>query len=160
MSRRRFLEAEFDRNRFSSQEIFEQILKPHMHPEFHVLDYGCGPGFLAKAVSSFVKKVYAVDISRGVLECAKILDAATNIEYSDAGGLQRTVADNSLDAICSIAVVQYATGDILGQILKNCHQKLKVGGKILFHVKLPDPQWRTGNDWLKDQTLMGKVRYR
>src|ERR1700733_12785317 len=54
-----FLEAEFERNRSSRERIVNQLLLPGLKPGYRVLDIGCGPGFLAKAVSRHVKMVYA-----------------------------------------------------------------------------------------------------
>ncbi len=36
---------------------------------------------MAKAVSDRVSKVYALDVSRGVLECAKVLNGGKNLHY-------------------------------------------------------------------------------
>ena len=71
-----FLEAEYTRNRISRQKICHYILKDRLSKRDLVLDYGCGPGFLAKEVAKSVRRVYACDISQGVLEGAKIINAA------------------------------------------------------------------------------------
>ena len=81
MPSRRFLESEFERNRSTREQIASQILLSYLKPDDQVLDIGCGPGFLAKAVSRHVKVVYACDISLGVLECASILNDGPNIRY-------------------------------------------------------------------------------
>jgi len=80
-----FLEAEYTRNKVSREKIYSSVLRPCLSKNQVVMDYGCGPGFLAKAVSFIAGKVYAVDISHGVLECAKILNSGDNIEYLYAG---------------------------------------------------------------------------
>src|SRR3984885_9702638 len=59
MPTNQFLEAEFERNRSSRERIVNQLLLPGLKPGYRVLDIGCGPGFLAKAVSRHVKMVYA-----------------------------------------------------------------------------------------------------
>ncbi len=68
--------AEADRNRVSREDLVREVLLPYLRPEARVLDYGCGPGYMAAAVSPFVSQVEAVDVSRGVLACAKWVTGA------------------------------------------------------------------------------------
>jgi ubiquinone/menaquinone biosynthesis C-methylase UbiE len=41
------LAAEADRNRQSRQVLAEELIVPRLTPDARVLDYGCGPGYLA-----------------------------------------------------------------------------------------------------------------
>ncbi len=156
-----FLEAEYTRNKITRQKIYCSILKDHLNESDLVLDYGCGPGFLAKEVANFVRRVYACDISQGVLECAKIINGAENIEYitADANGLN-IVADSSLDVVYSFAVIQHVTDQILEEILETSFSKLKSGGRLIFHVQLEDPEWRSEGEWMADTSWTGRVRRR
>ena len=67
-----YLEAVFADCVSSRVKIFEHILKNHLSERQTVLDYGCGPGFLAGVVAPNVNKIYACDISTGALACARI----------------------------------------------------------------------------------------
>lgn len=89
MSNDDYLKATFESLTKSREGIYEKILEPYLKESFIVLDYGCGPGFLAKATAPHVKKIYAVDISAGALACAKIINSAENIEYilADKSGI-------------------------------------------------------------------------
>src|SRR5215203_4381170 len=158
---RQFLEAEYTRNRISRQKIYHYILKDHLSKSDLVLDYGCGPGFLAKEVANFVRRVYACDISQGVLECAKVINAADNIEYIHADTTRlNAVSDGSLDVVYSFAVIQHVTDQVLDEILESCTRKLKPGGKLVFQVQLEDPQWRSEAEWRADTSWEGRLRYR
>ena len=44
----------------SRQSVFDRLLKPHLEPSFDVIDYGCGPGYLALAAGQYVRKVYGI----------------------------------------------------------------------------------------------------
>src|SRR5438128_3266642 len=68
LSLNQFLEAEYRRNRSSREMICNQLLMRYVKPHYEIMDIGCGPGFLAKAVARHVRTVYACDISPGVLE--------------------------------------------------------------------------------------------
>lgn len=161
MNNDQYLETAFQIATDSRHKIYEHILKPYLSEDFAVLDYGCGPGFLAKAVAAHVRSVHALDISSGVLACARILNAAPNIEYvrSDEKGL-KSITNESIDAIYSFAVAQHLTDEILAMVLENCRQKLKSGGLLVLHIQLRHEGWRTEEEWKSDQTVQGKIKYR
>lgn len=160
MSKDEYLEAAFGAIAESRENIYQNLLKVHLEKNYKVIDYGCGPGFLAKAAAPFVENIYGIDISSGVIECAKIVNSAENIEYlrADASGL-KAISDESVDAIYSYAVVQHLTNEILELVLENCRQKLKPDGKLLLHVQMPDEIWQTEEDWKKDNSLTSKIKY-
>lgn len=161
MSTDEYLETVFEINAASRREIYQMILKDPLEKDFTVLEYGCGPGFLAKAVSPHVKKIYACDISIGAIKCAEILNNADNIEYliADNKGLAK-IEDKSLDAIFSFAVIQHLTDEVFEIVLKNSRQKLKTGGKIVFHIQLNDEVWKPEEAWRSDTSLKGKLKYK
>ncbi len=107
-----FLEAEYERNRTSRERICNQILLPNLKPGITVLDIGCGPGFLAKAVSRHVKLIYACDISKGVMACADVINGASNIRfiYSGESGFAQ-IPDASLDLAYTFAVGFNTSGE-------------------------------------------------
>jgi ubiquinone/menaquinone biosynthesis C-methylase UbiE len=94
-----FLEKEFTRNKDSREKIKDILLTQYLKPNQTVIDYGCGPGFMAHEVSSSVGKVIAIDISIGVLECARIINNQANIEQMNS------IEDKSVDFIYSFAVI-------------------------------------------------------
>jgi SAM-dependent methyltransferase len=156
-----FLETSFDINSKSRVEIYEKVLKRHLRPDFTVLEYGCGPGFVAKAVSPYVDKVFACDISVGALACAGIVNKGENIEYilADENGLSG-IGDSSLDSVYSFAVIQHLTDEVFEIVLDNCHQKLKNGATIVFHIQLQDKVWKTEEEWKSDESVTGKLKYK
>lgn len=150
------VEAESNRNVESRQRIFQSIVQPLLNKDSVVLDYGCGPGYLARIVAPYVRKLYAIDISIGALACAKILNNADNIEYSTK--LQNEATD--LDLIYSFAVAYHVTDEVLDQILATCQKRLKAGGRVLFHVKIDDPISRTEEQWKADKSLAGQIKFK
>src|SRR5260370_9855662 len=77
----RDIQREDARNRWSRQILTDELIAPHLTSRSRVLDYGCGPGYLAAAVAEKAAHVDAVDISRGVLACARVLNGRPNITY-------------------------------------------------------------------------------
>jgi SAM-dependent methyltransferase len=158
MPYREFIEAELRRNIAAREQIVDLILKPYLKSDFSVLDYGCGPGYLAKAISAHVNKVFAADISKGVLACAGIISPAPNVEYLYVGDIPGKIPDGSLDLIVSFAVIQHVTDDVYDGILENCHKKLKSDGRVLFHVELENDRWKSEETWRSDTSIVGKVK--
>lgn len=161
MSLDEYLEATYDSLTESRQQIYNDILKRHLNKDDLVLEYGCGPGFVAKAVSPQVKKIYACDISTGALACGEVINSAENIDYilADEDGLA-TIEENSLDKIYSFAVIQHLTDEVFEIVLENCYKKLKSGGKLVLHIQLEDSVWKTEDDWKSDDSVKGKLKYR
>ncbi len=143
----------------SRNEIYQKVFKSHLDKDDTILEYGCGPGFVAKAISPHVKKIYAVDISNGALTCGKIINHAENIDYvlADDKGLS-SIENESLDKIYSFAVIQHLTDEIFEIVLENCRLKLKRGGKLLLHVQLEDEIWKTEDAWKSDESMQGKLK--
>jgi ubiquinone/menaquinone biosynthesis C-methylase UbiE len=139
-TRRQILEAEYLRNAASRKEICEKLLRRFLRPEMTVLDFGCGPGFLAKEVSAHVSRVIASDVSRGVIACAKQINAADNLQYV-ANGLSSLagIADASIDCAYSFAVFQHLTKQQSWAFFREFARVLKPGGIGVCHTILKEP---------------------
>lgn len=155
----KFLDMEFERNRSSREIIINQVLVPYLKPDDQVLDIGCGPGFLAKQVSKHVKKIYACDISRGVLACANVINGADNIQYIYSGdeGFSQ-IADGSLDLSYSFAVIQHVREAIIKSLFQVASKKLKKGGRCVFQVQLDDGKWQPESAQVQDKSVTGQLK--
>ena len=161
MSHDEYLEAVSKTVAESREKIYQQILKPHFREDDTALDYGCGPGFLAKVVSGRVKKIYACDISEGALACARIINSAPNLEYvtADDRGLA-AIPDGSVDIVFSFAMVQHISDEIFEIVLENMRRKLKPGGRLVLHIQLTDDVWKTEDEWRSDNSIQGKIKFK
>jgi ubiquinone/menaquinone biosynthesis C-methylase UbiE len=138
--RREVLAREFARNASSRKEICESILSRFLRPEMTVLDFGCGPGFLAKEVSRHVARVVATDISRGVIACAQHINGAPNLTYvrNEQTGL-RPIDDASIDLVYSFAVFQHLLKEQTLAFFREFRRVLKPGGTGVCHTILQEP---------------------
>lgn len=137
MSRLEILEAEHERNMRSRQRLFEAALRPHVTSDMTVLDFGCGPGYLASETAPHVRQVIAVDISPGAIACARVLNNRDNIDYvQNAEQSISAVADASVDLIYSFAVVQHMRDEAVESIAREWFRVLKPGGTLLCHAAL------------------------
>lgn len=156
-----YLEAAFRAGVDSRIDLFENLLKPYFRTDDTVIDYGCGPGFLAGVLAPHVKKIYACDISEGVLACARILNFAENIEYvaaTDKGF--STFPEAAADIVVSFAMIQHISDEIFGRVLDNMYRKLKPGGRLVLHIQLADDLWRTEEAWRADNSISGRIKFR
>ena len=157
---RAFLQSERDRNAQSRTAIIETVVLKYLQSDFVLLDYGCGPGFLAAAASRRAAKVYACDIADGILACAEILNGAANIEYRaiPASG-KIPIADASIDLVYSFAVIQHVTDEVFEKILREWRRIVKPGGRVLCHIVLDDSGWKPEQEWRGDTSVNGKLKW-
>ncbi len=155
------LEHEFRRNARSREEICEKLLRKFVRPTDSVLDFGCGPGFLARAISPYAAKVVGADVSRGVVACARQLNPASNLSYvANRPSDLAAVPSGSMDLIYSFAVFQHLRREQTECFLREFVRILKPGGRGLYHtiLKVPGVDQYTGESdsgkWLeKDISL-------
>jgi cyclopropane fatty-acyl-phospholipid synthase-like methyltransferase len=161
LSNDKHIAAAFETSSESRKKIYEHLLKSRLDANQIVLDYGCGPGLLAKQVAANVKKIYACDISNGVLECARILNPAPNLEYlaADEAGMN-AIPDESVDVVFSFATVLHLSSEVFASVLEICRKKLKTGGKLILHIQFEEDFLRTEEQWKSDKSLPGRIRYR
>lgn len=154
-----YLQAIAEDARLSREKIRDSFLLSKLDGVDTLIDWGCGPGFLSKALSSHVKKIYAVDISAGALACAGVINRAENIDYvlADAQGLA-SIQDASADAVISFHVFQHLSDEIARAVLSEIYGKLKPGGRMIVHLQSKTGTWRTEEEWRSDGSLKGKVR--
>ena len=152
------IQGEAARNRQSRRILADELIAPYLTSQARVLDYGCGPGYLAAAVADKAAHVDAVDISCGVLACARVLNARPNITYQTPG--QFSTGDAEIDVAYSFAVVQHLRTETLQEVLSLLADKVRPGGVLLVHFAVPDQLWRTENEWLADRSLAGRAKLR
>jgi SAM-dependent methyltransferase len=155
----RDINQEDARYRGSRQVLADELIVPHLTPQTRVLDYGCGPGYLAAAVAAKAANVTAVDISRGVLACARALNGRPNISYLTPGELW--ALDEPADLAYSFAVAQHLRTEALEQVLSLLARAIRPGGVLLLHFAVPDPVlWRTESQWRTSASLAGRAKLR
>jgi SAM-dependent methyltransferase len=152
-----FTKREFERNKSTREKLCSYVLAPHLKSTQVVLDYGCGPGFLANIVSRHVRRVYGIDLSRGVLECARIFNSGSNITFLHTTQLSE-IEDCSIDLVYSFAVIQHVTDLVFRTILTAMRSKLKKGGELIIHIVLDEDNRTTERGGRQDMSLEERLK--
>jgi SAM-dependent methyltransferase len=150
---------EDERNRRSRQALADVLIAPYLNKPIRILDYGCGPGYMAYAVAERADHVYAVDISRGVLACAKVLNGRPNITFLTPAEIRQEM--EAVDLAYSFAVIQHLRTEILLDVLDLMAGRLRPDGVLLLHFAVPGQGgWRTETEWTADKSMVGRAKLR
>ena len=99
-----------------------------------VLDVGCGPGFVARAIGEAVGPtgaVRAIDISEPLLAAAREHCADLPwVEVLEGGATQLRFPDAHFDAVICTQVLEYVPQ--IGEALAQMHRVLKPGGRAVI----------------------------
>ena len=117
-------------------------------PSGRALDFGCGVGRLAEAMTRYADQVTGVDISPGMLAIARARGGA--VTYAD------TIPTGPFDWINSFIVFQHIPPERGEQIIEELLSKLAMGGMVSLQITA----WRDKNrEWPKDdETVTGFFR--
>jgi SAM-dependent methyltransferase len=153
------LAGEDARSRQSRRILADDLIAPLLAPGALVVDYGCGPGYLAAAVARHAAHVAAVDISPGALACARVLNGRINITYQTPD--QFRASGVPVDLAYSFAVAQHLRTTVLSSALATLARALRPGGTLLLHFAVPgECGYRTERQWLSDDSPAGRARLR
>jgi ubiquinone/menaquinone biosynthesis C-methylase UbiE len=159
-----FLESENERMISSRRSIMDVKIKPYLNSSMVVLDHGCGPGYLTNSVAPCCKKVIGVDISGGVIACAKAINNQPNIEYlTEKNGEKLSCIENSsIDVIYSTAVMLHVTDDVCKKLLREFFRVLKPECKVICEFVLKPNIGSSKNEIIefekKNEFILGRIK--
>jgi SAM-dependent methyltransferase len=136
------LHNEFDQVHAAVFEAFRLITKSGKES---LLDYGSGPGAWCLYGSQVFDRVFGVDISEAVLDSARSLATANEIDNVTFINLRdlETVDLPPLDSMISIGVIELAQSSEVIDIFRFAATHLKVGGRFLCNSRRPISFFRT-----------------
>ena len=140
----------------------------------HVLDLGCGEGFVARQVrAAGAASVIGIDLSEGMIQQARAEEKRLpqGIKYRQENvALVQDVQENGFDRVIAVFLFNYLTSEEMTKVMRRVRGWLKSGGRFVFtvpHPSLPfmrgeDPPFffhrpKTGYFSAKDMTLEGKI---
>jgi len=100
------------------------------------LEAGCGAGRITKPLSTWFRRVQAVDVSPEMIDCARKA-VGGNVEFSVIDGIHLPQPDGSVQAVFSTHVLQHLDSVEIGfAYLREFYRVLEAGGSMMVHLPL------------------------
>ena len=150
-----------DKNSFKDRlSVWKELFKQYIGENKSVIELGCGPGLMAKAIIEMGNRLHAIDGSAKMIERAKEeVGASPNIQFTESYlsvDFLSKFQTNSFDHAVSSSVLEYikeADG-----IIAETNRILKPGGTFIFSV--PNKQSLFRITETITHKLFGKPGYR
>ncbi|KAF9886367.1 hypothetical protein FE257_011512 [Aspergillus nanangensis] len=140
-------------------------LLPHIQPNMHILDIGCGPGTITLDLATRIPQghITGVENTASPLDSARTLAHAqnlTNVDFQVADIHALPFADNSFDIVHVHQVLQHIADPV--QALREMRRVAKPHGGIVAARESASSTWYPDNDgiaaWLELTERMGKAK--
>lgn len=123
-----------------------------------ILDLGCGPGIIAKALAKYGARVTAVDYSKTMLQFATADISDTSLDsarpprfvHADAYEYLKSIPDGSFDVVLASLFVSYIEAAVGRQsVLAEVFRVLRPGGRLIMsnpkpHAEFSRVLWKSG----------------
>jgi ubiquinone/menaquinone biosynthesis C-methylase UbiE len=112
-------------------------------PGDHIVDVGCGTGYLTRRAAVAVGTtgtVTGVDPSPQMLAVARRL-APPTCTFTEAGGERLPLADGSADRVVSCLAVHHLPPEVRADAVREMHRVLRPGGRLLIADFRPPQAW-------------------
>ena len=111
--------------------IVKQVTR-HFWNKAHILDVGCGAGWLSNSLALHGYEITGVDSAASNLNIALKHDATRGVKYLIAEPEKLPFPDASFDVVCAMEILEHVQDP--HQIVKEASRTLKPGGLFLFHT--------------------------
>lgn len=107
-------------------------IKTHIGEHAHVLDVGCGAGFLTNTLAQKGHHVTGIDLSLSSLETAKTFDVTKQVRYLQAHAEALPFENESFDVVCAMDLLEHIEHPDL--CIAEASRVLKKDGLFFFHT--------------------------
>ncbi len=124
-------------NRLAKTPVYQklnELILPNISEDFEVLDLGCASGFIARAIASRAKSVYAVDYSEEMIAKAKKISKEPNVYFSVQDATNLSFSNKSFDVVILANVLHIM--DRPEACLSEVKRVLKENGLLIAPVYL------------------------
>jgi 2-polyprenyl-6-hydroxyphenyl methylase/3-demethylubiquinone-9 3-methyltransferase len=99
---------------------------------YHLLDVGCGAGFLSNALAQEGIAVEGLDLSPESLATARRHDATQSVHYQSADAYELPFANGVFDAVTAMDFLEHVEDP--ARVISEIARVLKPGGLFFFHT--------------------------
>jgi ubiquinone/menaquinone biosynthesis C-methylase UbiE len=135
---------EYDRGRFPRDQKIEQLSNDELlsfiqpRPDDTILDAGCGSGMNIERLHSKVRRIIAMDFSRGSVERARErtrLGKIDNVEVVEGNIIDIPLPNCSMDKVLCMSVLQYLDDSDVRRAFAEFRRIVRPKGMVILHVK-------------------------
>lgn len=117
-------------SRMRNPWIAAEIQRAFPNPPIHVLDVGCGAGFLANYLATRGLTVTGLDASAESLTVARRYDATGQVRYETGDANQLPYPAASFQAVCAMDFLEHVEEP--ARVIAECARVLQPGGLFFF----------------------------
>lgn len=111
--------------------VIEEIAR-RIGNKAHILDIGCGGGFLSNPMADAGYDVTGIDLSEASLAVAEENDASKNVKYLKADAYALPFEDNSFDVACAMDILEHVNNPEI--LIREAARVVRPGGLFFFHT--------------------------
>ncbi|MDP3791605.1 MAG: class I SAM-dependent methyltransferase [Candidatus Omnitrophota bacterium] len=105
------------------------MLTKHITSSMHVLEIGCGTGYLTKELAKTRAMVTAIDISPDLIDIARSAVNEMNVTFKIENAHSITFPENTFDTILGSSILHHLDPN---EAIRELYRVLKKGGSIFF----------------------------
>lgn len=131
-------DAQINNGTYRRGYIFADAVKQHVTLKGMVLDYGSGPGRLARLIAEQGFDVVGVDPSHAMIrEAQSMLDPSLKLSFSEIN--DEHIGNNEYDAVVCSSVIEYVPNP--RDLLIEFRNRLRVGGHLVISYANKHSLW-------------------
>lgn len=137
-------------------QAVEEMVENHLAGGETVLDLACGTGVTAIPLLEKFSNVFGVDISRGMLNQARVKSETAKIRFVQGSFVALPFSDASFDAAICVGAIWHLREKEEKKFAEEIQRILKPGGVFITTVQVPDSKLTIGK---MVGNLLGKTKY-